>query len=137
MCAVGDSIIVKAEFNRLRGASHGNTQADCTALRPRTVAAIRAEMPEEELLYGLSDFFKVMGDPTRINILWALEKESLCVSDLAVLLDMTKSAVSHQLKILRIAKLVRADKKGKNVYYALNDDHVRIIWEKALEHVRE
>ena len=93
-----------------------NTQADCTALRPRTVAAIRAEMPEEELLYGLSDFFKVMGDPTRINILWALEKESLCVSDLAVLLDMTKSAVSHQLKILRIAKLVRADKKGKNVY---------------------
>ena len=114
-----------------------NTQADCTALRPRTVAAIRAEMPEEELLYGLSDFFKVMGDPTRINILWALEKESLCVSDLAVLLDMTKSAVSHQLKILRIAKLVRADEKGKNVYYALNDDHVRIIWEKALEHVRE
>ena len=64
-------------------------------------------------------------------------KESLCVRDLAVLLDMTKSAVSHQLKILRIAKLVRADKKGKNVYYALNDDHVRIIWEKALEHVRE
>ena len=62
-----------------------NTQADCTALRPWTVAAIRAEMPEEELLYGLSDFFKVMGDPTRINILWALEKESLCVSDLAVL----------------------------------------------------
>ena len=114
-----------------------NTQADCTALRPWTVAAIRAEMPEEELLYGLSDFFKVMGDQTRINILWALEKESLCVSDLAVLLDMTKSAVSHQLKILRIAKLVRADKKGKNVYYALNDDHVRIIWEKALEHVRE
>lgn len=75
-----------------------NTQADCTALRPRTVAAIRAEMPEEELLYGLSDFFKVMGDPTRINILWALEKESLCVSDLAVLLDMTKSAVSHPVE---------------------------------------
>lgn len=90
-----------------------NTQADCTALRPRTVAAIRAEMPEEELLYGLSDFFKVMGDPTRINILWALEKESLCVSDLAVLLDMTKSAVSHQLKILRIAKLVRGGQKRK------------------------
>ena len=114
-----------------------NTQADCTAHYPRTVAAIRAEMPEEELLYGLSDFFKVMGDPTRINILWALEKGSLCVSDLAVLLDMTKSAVSHQLKILRTAKLVRADKRGKNVYYALNDDHVRVIWEKALEHVRE
>lgn len=114
-----------------------NSPADCTALHPQTVAAIRAEMPEEELLYGLSDFFKVMGDPTRINILWALEKESLCVSDLAVLLDMTKSAVSHQLKILRIAKLVRADKKGKNVYYALNDDHVRVIWEKALEHVCE
>ena len=114
-----------------------NTQADCTALRPRTVAAIRAEMPEEELLYGLSDFFKVMGDGTRIRLLWALEEAEMCVNDLAVLLDMTKSAVSHQLKILRTAKLVKAEKRGKNVYYALNDDHVRIIWEKALEHVRE
>lgn len=94
-------------------------------------------MPEDNLLYGLSDFFKVMGDPTRINILWALEKQSFCVSDLAVLLNMTKSAVSHQLKILRTAKLVRADKKGKSVYYSLNDDHVRIIWEKALEHMCE
>lgn len=111
--------------------------ADCAAQNPGTVEQIRAKMPEENLLYGLSDFFKVMGDPTRINILWALEEESLCVNDLAALLNMTKSAVSHQLKILRTAKLVRADKKGKNVYYSLNDDHVRIIWEKALEHVCE
>ena len=98
---------------------------------------VRRLMPGEELVCGLSDFFKVMGDPTRINILWALEKGALCVNELAAVLNMTKSAVSHQLKILRVAKLVRALKKGKNVYYELNDEHVRIIWEKALEHVRE
>ena len=114
-----------------------NNVADCTALNPQIVENIRPQMPEDNLLYGLSDFFKVMGDPTRINILWALEKQSFCVSDLAVLLNMTKSAVSHQLKILRTAKLVRADKKVKNVCYSLNDDHVRIIWEKALEHMCE
>ena len=114
-----------------------NKRTDCDPINPDIVNKVMPDMPDVSVLYDLSDFFKVMGDPTRINILWALEKESLCVSDLAVLLDMTKSAVSHQLKILRIAKLVRADKKGKNVYYALNDDHVRIIWEKALEHVRE
>lgn len=114
-----------------------NIVADCAALNPELVEKVRTQMPGENLLYGLSDFFKVMGDPTRINILWALEKASMCVGDLAVLLNMTKSAVSHQLKTLRTAKLVRADKKGKNVYYTLNDDHVRVIWEKAREHVCE
>ena len=77
------------------------------------------------------------GDGTRIQLLWALEESEMCVGDLAVLLNMTKSAVSHQLKVLRTAKLVRAKKKGKNVYYALNDHHVKSILEKALEHVCE
>lgn len=113
------------------------TQSDCAAINPEIVEKISALMPDENLLGDLSDFFKVMGDSTRINILWALEKESVCVNDLAVLLHMTKSAVSHQLKILRTAKLVRADKKGKNVYYALNDDHVKTIWAKAIEHLTE
>lgn len=94
-------------------------------------------MPDLEMLFELSDFFKVMGDGTRIRLLWALEESEMCVNDLAVLLDMTKSAVSHQLKILRTAKLVKAEKRGKNVYYALNDNHVKVILEMAQEHVME
>ena len=113
------------------------TQSDCVAANPEIVKKIKEQMPKEGLLCNLSDFFKVMGDPTRINILWALEKESMCVNDLAVLLGMTKSAVSHQLKILRTAKLVRSDKKGKNVYYSLNDDHIQTIWATAIEHLTE
>ena len=78
-----------------------------------------------------------MGDNTRINLLWALEEEELCVGDLAVLLDMTKSAVSHQLRALRQSKLIRARRDGKNIYYSLNDDHVKDILEMALEHISE
>lgn len=95
------------------------------------------DMPDTTLLYDLSDFFKLMGDSTRIQLLWALEETEMCVGDLAALLNMTKSAVSHQLKILRSAKLVKAQKRGKNVFYALSDQHVRTVLEMALEHVRE
>ena len=98
---------------------------------------ILPNMPDLTELYDLSDFFKVMGDSTRIRLLWALEEAELCVNDLAVLLDMTKSAVSHQLKILRTAKLVKAEKQGKNVCYSLIDEHVKVILEMALDHVKE
>ena len=111
--------------------------SDSEAININLVNEIRPNMPEETLLYDLSDFFKVMGDGTRIKLLWALDESELCVGDLAVLLNMTKSAVSHQLKVLKTAKLVRAQKKGKNVFYALNDHHVKIIIEKALEHICE
>lgn len=112
-------------------------QSDCEAINMNTVNAVKPKMPEMKRLYELSDFFKVMGDSTRIQLLWALEESEMCVGDLAVLLNMTKSAVSHQLKVLRTAKLVRAQKRGKNVVYALDDDHVKIVLEKALEHVDE
>jgi len=101
------------------------------------VENIRPHMPDTTVLYDLSDFFKLMGDSTRIQLLWALEEDEMCVGDLAALLNMTKSAVSHQLKTLRSAKLVKAEKRGKNVFYALSDHHVRTILEMALEHVRE
>ena len=114
-----------------------NRRTDCEAINIDIVEKVRPKMPEMNLLYELSDFFKVMGDGTRIQLLWALEESEMCVGDLAVLLNMTKSAVSHQLKVLRVAKLVRAEKKGKNVYYSLNDQHVKLILEKALEHVCE
>lgn len=112
-------------------------KSDCQAININIIEKVRPNMPEDTILYELSDFFKVMGDGTRIRLLWALEESEMCVGDLAVLLNMTKSAVSHQLKVLRTAKLVRAQKKGKNVYYALDDTHVKIILEKALEHVKE
>ena len=101
------------------------------------IEKVKPKMPDMTLLYDLSDFFKLMGDSTRIQLLWALEENEMCVGDLAFLLNMTKSAVSHQLKILRSAKLVKAEKRGKNVFYALSDNHVRTVLEMALDHVRE
>lgn len=98
---------------------------------------IKSRMPDTTILYDLADFFKLMGDSTRIQILWALEENEMCVGDLTSLLNMTKSAVSHQLKILRSAKLVKAEKRGKNVFYSLSDHHVKTVLEMALEHVRE
>ncbi len=114
-----------------------NKRSDCEAINIDIVNKIKPNMPDTSLLYELSDFFKVMGDGTRIQLLWALEESAMCDGDLAVLLNMTKSAVSHQLKVLRTAKLVRAEKNGKNVYYSLDDHHVKSILEKALEHIGE
>ena len=101
------------------------------------IEAGRRNMPPECELYDLSDFFKVLGDSTRIKILFAIDGGALCVCDIAELVGMTKSAVSHQLKILRGADLVTYKKVGKNVFYELADDHVRHIIECALEHIRE
>lgn len=112
-------------------------KSDCEAINIDIVNKVKPNMPDMKVLYELSDFFKIMGDSTRIQLLWALEENEMCVGDLAVLLNMTKSAVSHQLKVLRTAKLVRAQKKGKNVYYALSDRHVYTILKMALEHVCE
>ncbi len=120
-----------------KGKSMENKKSDCEAVNIEIVNKVKFNMPDIKKLYELSDFFKVMGDGTRIQLLWALEESEMCVGDLAVLLDMTKSAISHQLKVLRMAKLVRTQKKGKNVYYSLDDNHVQKILEYALEHVKE
>lgn len=110
---------------------------ECEELHEEVISKKREEMPDESTLYDLSDFFKVLGDSTRISILFAIDGEPMCVCDIASLLGMTKSAVSHQLKILRQSDLVTYRKSGKNVYYTLADDHVRDIIEKALEHIKE
>lgn len=94
-------------------------------------------MPDIISLYDLSDFFKILGDSTRMGILFVLDEGQMCVCDIAKALGMTKSNVSHQLKILRQADLVRYVKSGKNVFYSLADDHVKDIIEKALEHIKE
>ena len=110
---------------------------ECDEVHVDIVESGRREMPSESILYDLSDFFKVLGDSTRINILFAIDNVPMCVCDIADLLGMTKSAVSHQLKILRQCDLVTYKKRGKNVIYSLADDHVRDIIEKALEHIKE
>ncbi len=110
---------------------------DCEVIYAEVVEAVSKVMPLDDELYDLSDFFKVFGDSTRIKIMWALDESEMCVCDLAVLLNMTKSAISHQLKSLRAANLVKYRKEGKVVFYSLQDDHVKEILEKGLEHIRE
>ena len=91
----------------------------------------------DDTLYQLADLFKVFGDSTRIRILWALHEAEMCVCDIAVLLNMTQSAISHQLRVLKQANLVKNRKEGKVVYYSLVDDHVREIFDQGLIHINE
>ncbi len=94
-------------------------------------------MPSEEELYDLAELFKVFGDTTRIRILYELFGGEMCVGDIAEKLSMTQSAISHQLRVLKASRLVRFRRDGKTVYYALDDDHVRDIIEKGVEHIME
>ena len=110
---------------------------DCDVIHEDVVAKVRSQMPDGDDLYSLANFYKLLADKTRVRILWALSCESMCVCDLAVLLGMTKSAISHQLKSLRLANLVKYDKQGREVYYSLTDDHVRHILHEALAHNHE
>lgn len=110
---------------------------ECEEVHTHAVNRTREAMPDTTTLYDLSDFFKILGDSTRMGILFAIDREPMCVCDIAAVLGMTKSAVSHQLKQLRAADLVRYRKSGKNVFYELADEHVRDIIEKALEHIKE
>ncbi|MDF2951365.1 MAG: putative transcriptional regulator [Anaerocolumna sp.] len=110
---------------------------DCDVIHGEIVEAVREKMPDESELYDLADFFKVLGDSTRARIICALDESEMCVCDLAVLLNMTKSAISHQLRSLKQTNLVKYRKEGKVVYYSLADYHVKEIFEKGLEHIRE
>lgn len=95
------------------------------------------KLHSKELLYGLSEFYKIFGDQTRLRILDALSNKPLCVNEISELLDVTQSAVSHQLKNLRASNLVKAEKIGKNVYYSISDEHIKIILKYGLEHISE
>ena len=98
---------------------------------------VRRESPDMDMLCDLADLFKVFGDTTRMRILYALSESEMCVCDIGALLNMTKSAISHQLRILRQSKLVKSRKSGKEVFYSLADEHVQKIFEMAIDHVRE
>ncbi len=110
---------------------------DCEAGNEDAVNRVRSAMPDGTDFYDLANLYKMFADSTRVRILWALSREELCVCDLAALLGMTKSAISHQLKLLRMANLVKYQRQGKNVCYSLSDDHVKEILGKGFEHIRE
>ena len=103
----------------------------------QTVARVLRDMPDDETLYDLAELFKVFGDSTRIRILYALFEAELCVCDIAQLLGLTQSAVSHQLRVLKGSRLVRPRREGKTVFYSLADDHVRKIIAQGMDHISE
>ncbi len=101
------------------------------------VTTMNNDMPDIDILYDLAELFKVFGDSTRIRILFVLSKAEVCVCDLAATLDMTQSAISHQLKILKQSKLVKSRREGKSIFYSLADNHVSTIIAQGMEHVEE
>jgi len=118
-------------------AIHDVEHCDCHEVHPEHVVEIMKRLPDEDELYDLAELFKVFGDSTRIRILSALYGEELCVCDIAEVLNMNQSAISHQLKILKQAKLVKNRREGKQVYYSLDDNHVSTIIAMGLEHIEE
>ena len=101
------------------------------------IERVRAKLPDVEELYDLAEFFKVFGDTTRIKILYALVEAELCVCDIAQLLGMSQSAISHQLRVLKQSRLVKFRREGKTVFYSLADDHVKTIIGNGMEHICE
>ncbi len=110
---------------------------DTLEIHTELLKIVEEKMPPEEELYDLAELFKVFGDSTRIRILFVLFEAEVCVCDLAETLNMTQSAISHQLKILKQNKLVKSRRQGKSVFYSLADGHVRTIINQGLEHVEE
>ena len=110
---------------------------DCVVIHNEIVDKVNAQMPNEDHFYDLSELFKIFGDSTRIKILWALGESEMCVCDIAFLLQMTQSAISHQLRVLKQARLVKYRKEGKVVFYSLDDEHVKQIFDLGLLHTME
>lgn len=110
---------------------------DFLCVHPDQVKKVYDEMPAEENLYDLAELFKVFGDTTRIKILYVLFENEMCVCDLASVLNMTQSAISHQLRVLKQNRLVKFRREGKNIIYFLADEHVRTVIDQGMEHINE
>ena len=108
---------------------------DCNMVHEEMVNDTLSKMPNTQTLHNLADFFKIMGDSTRCKLLFALLQNEMCVCDLANVLSMTKSSISHQLSKMKEVGLVKSRKAGKTVYYSLDDDHIAEIFEVGLEHI--
>lgn len=114
-----------------------NDKCLCKNIAPEEIARFQEEVPNETTIQLLADFFKVFGDNSRIKILHYLSRAELCVSDLTALAGMQQSAVSHQLKLLRLHRLVKMRKEGVTIYYSIDDDHVSDVFKLALDHITE
>ena len=119
-----------------RGPAQNDT-CDYIHAHDDVVQTVYEEMPDEEVLYDLAELFKVFGDSTRIKILYVLFQSEMCVCDIAQLLNMSQSAISHQLRVLKQTKLVKYRREGKTVFYSLADSHVTTILNQGLEHIEE
>lgn len=108
---------------------------DCNIIHEETVKQTLEIMPSEDTFNKIAEFFKIMGDTTRTKILFALDANEMCVCDIANVLNMSKSSISHQLGTLRRMDIVKCRRQGKEVYYSLNDEHVKQVFEVALEHI--
>lgn len=111
--------------------------SDNSVQNPEAIKRIQDRMPPEELIADMAELFKVLGDPTRARILFALEKEELCVGDIATLLGMSQSAISHQLRSLKQNRLLKARREGKQIYYTLHDHHISLLIDAGMEHIQE
>lgn len=112
-------------------------RCDYLCVHEDVVKNVITKMPQDETLYDLAELFKVFGDSTRIKILYALFESELCVCDIAQLLGLSQTAVSHQLRVLKNNKLVKFRREGKIIFYSLSDDHVRLIINQGMEHINE
>lgn len=110
---------------------------DISVIHEDVVEEVRQSLPPDEELFNLAELFKVFGDTTRIRILYALFQSEMCVCDIAHLLGMTQSAISHQLRVLKQSKLVKFRKEGRVVYYSLDDDHIKAIFDQGYQHILE
>lgn len=107
------------------------------AIHPEQVDSVVKDLPPDETLFDLAELFKIFGDSTRIKILYVLFEAELCVCDIAAILGMSQSAISHQLRTIKQARLVKNRREGKTIYYSLADDHVKTIIGMAIEHLEE
>ena len=108
-----------------------------TEVHEGAVEQVRSQLPQDEVLYDLAELFKIFGDSTRVKILYALLEAEVCVCDIAKLMDVSQSAVSHQLRVLKGSKLVKFRREGKTLYYSLADEHVFRILSQGMEHILE
>ena len=116
---------------------HRVERCDCVLIHETMVNQVMTKMPMDSTLYDLAELYKVFGDSTRIRILWALVESEMCVCDIAYVLNMTQSATSHQLKVLKQAIIVKSRREGKIVYYSIDDEHVKRILKQGLIHNNE
>ncbi len=126
-----------AEDYRRTGETEASAGKAASEVREDIVRSILEQQPDDEILYDLAELFKVFGDSTRIKILYSMFENELCVNDIAKLLNLSQSSVSHQLRILKSSKLVKFRREGKSIYYSLDDEHVRAIISMGMEHVEE